>query len=462
MGGPTGGTGGAGRGELLEIPGFPRVDGVLTCGGVPLDHVAEEHGTPLYIYDLAAIEDRVQRFQRAFEEIPFLLAYSVKANGALALLNRIAALGAGADIVSAGELQRALLAGVSPEKIVFAGVGKTSEEMEAALEAGIRAFHVESVGELELLAKVAAKTGRPAPISLRVNPDVDSPTPHHYTRTGHAATKFGIPVKEAEEAYLRAMADPHLQIRGIDVHIGSQIVEAAPYLEALDIVLDLVDRLVEQGVRFEYLDLGGGFGVGYDGEPGMDLDALAAEVIPRLQSRGLSLMVEPGRSIVGEAGVLLTEVLYLKESGGKIFVVTDAGMTELLRPSHYGGFHRIVPVRFNPEADRVVVDVVGPICETGDFLALDRPIARPAPGDLLAIGTAGAYGFVMASNYNARRRPAEIMIEGGEALLIRERESVEDLIRGERVPEKKSAGRGDAMAGQPSSDASTGMGRTGA
>jgi diaminopimelate decarboxylase len=269
-------------------------------------------------------------------------------------------------------------------------------------------------------------------------------------------------VREAEEAYLRAMADPRLQIRGIDVHIGSQIVESAPYLEALDIVLGLVDRLAGQGVRFEYLDLGGGFGVGYDGEPGLDLGALAEEVIPRLKSRGLSLMVEPGRSIVGEAGVLLTEVLYIKESGGKTFVVSDAGMSELLRPSHYGGFHRIVPVRADPEADRVIVDVVGPICETGDFLALDRPIARPAPGDLLAIGTAGAYGFVMASNYNARRRPAEIMIEGGEALLIRERESVEDLIRGERVPEKKSAGRDDAMAGQPSSDTSTGMGRAGA
>jgi len=461
MGGPTGGTGGAGRGELFEIPGFSRVDGVLGCGGVPLDSVAAEHGTPLYIYDMGAIEERVHRFQHAFREIEFLLAYSVKANGALALLNRIAALGAGADIVSGGELERALRAGISPKQIVFAGVGKTAEEMEAALAAGIRAFHVESVGELEVLAKVAEKVGRPAPVSLRVNPDVDSPTPHHYTRTGHAATKFGIPVKEAEEAYLRAAANPHLQIRGIDVHIGSQIVDSAPYLEALDIVLDLVDRLVGQGVRFEYLDLGGGFGVGYDGEPGMDLNALAAEVIPRLQSRGLSLMVEPGRSIVGEAGVLLTEVLYLKESGGKTFVVTDAGMTELLRPSHYGGFHRIVPVRADTEADRVIVDVVGPICETGDFLALDRPIARPAPGDLLAIGTAGAYGFVMASNYNARRRPAEIMIEGGEALLIRERESVEDLMRGERIPERKAADQGGAIAESVASAATSAKGSVG-
>jgi diaminopimelate decarboxylase len=271
---------------------------------------------------------------------------------------------------------------------------------------------------------------------------VDSPTPHHYTRTGHAATKFGIPVSEAEEVYLRAGSDPNLQIRGIDVHIGSQIVEPAPYLEALDIVLRLVDRLTSRGIHFEYLDLGGGFGVGYDGESGMDLGALAQQVIPRLQSRGLSLMVEPGRSIVGEAGVLLTEVLYLKESGGKTFIVTDAGMTELLRPSHYGGFHRIVPVRADLSADRVVADVVGPICETGDFLALDRPIARPSPGDLLAIGTAGAYGFVMASNYNARRRPAEIMIEGGKALLIRERETVEDLMRGERIPEKKGRAGG--------------------
>lgn len=433
MGGPGGGTGGAGRGELYELPGFPRSGGVLTCGGVSLEEIAARHGTPLYLYDMEGIAARVLRFRGAFSEIPFLLAYSVKANGSLAILNRIGSLGAGADIVSAGELRRALRAGIAPGNIVFAGVGKTAEEMRIALDAGIRAFHVESLGELDLLAEVAGAGGVAAPVSLRVNPDVDTDT-HHYTRTGHAATKFGIPLREAEEAYLRAAADPRLEIRGIDVHIGSQIVDPAPYLAALDIVLALVDRLGERGVTFDYLDLGGGFGVGYDGEGGMNLEALAGEVVSRLAPRGLTLLLEPGRSIVGEAGVLLTRVLYLKEAGGKTFVITDAGMTELIRPSHYGGFHRVVPVRAAPEAQRSVVDVVGPICETGDFLALDRPIALPLPGDLLAVGTAGAYGFVMASNYNARPRPAEVMIEEGKVLLIRERETVDDLMRGEMIP----------------------------
>ncbi len=429
--------------------GFRRVEGRLTCRGVELEALAAEFGTPLYVYDGEGIEEQVARFQAVFGEIPFLLAYSVKANGSLAILDRIAALGAGADIVSAGELERALRAGFPPEKIVFAGVGKTRAELIAGLRAGIRSFHVESAGELESLSRVAHEEGRAAPVGLRVNPDVESPTPHAYTRTGHAASKFGIPVEEAEALYRNRADDPNLDFRGIDVHIGSQIMEAEPYLRALHVVLGMVDRLAASGIRLEYLDLGGGFGVGYDGGAGLDLEALAREVIPPLAERGYELILEPGRTVIGEAGVLLTRVLYLKRSGIKTFVITDAGMTELIRPSHYEGFHRILPVRESAGAPRVIADVVGPICESGDFLARDREMPLPRPGDVLAVKTAGAYGFTMASNYNARPRPAEVLVEGAEAHLIRRRESVEDLMRGETIPPRRASGRAPKRPGSP-------------
>jgi diaminopimelate decarboxylase len=401
---------------------------------VSLDEVAERFGTPVYVYDTRGIEERVSGFVRAFEEIPFLLAYSVKANGSLAILNRIAALGAGADIVSLGELARAVRAGVPADRIVFSGVGKTEEELIAGLDAGIHAFHVESAQELEMLSELGAQRGVVAPVSLRVNPDVHSPTPHEYTRTGHAASKFGISTSEAEALYRSGAEDPHLQFRGIGVHIGSQIIEVDPYVEALDLVLNVVDRLSEVGVQLDYVDLGGGFGVGYEAEAGLDLNRLSAQVIPRIRQRNLRLILEPGRSIVGEAGVLLTRVLYVKRADGKTFIVADGGMTELLRPSHYGGFHRITPVRHREGTAPVLADVVGPVCETGDFLARDREILLPEAGDVLAVETAGAYGFSMASNYNARRRPAEVMIEDGEVRLIRRRETAEDLMRGEEIP----------------------------
>ena len=414
--------------------GIQQSGGVLTCRGLSLEELAKRFGTPLYVYDLRAIEDRVGRFVSAFEGLPLLLAYSVKANGSLALLDRVGALGAGADIVSLGELRRVLRAGIPADRVVFSGVGKTEEELIAGLEAGIYAFHVESSGELELLSEVAARLELSAPVSLRVNPDVDSPTPHEYTQTGHAASKFGIPVSQAEALYQSRADDPQLNFLGIGVHIGSQIVEIAPYVRALDTVLGVVDRLREAGVGLGYVDLGGGFGVGYDGEAGLDLEGLAAQVSPHLRKRGLRLILEPGRSIVGEAGMLLTRVLYTKEIVGKRFVVTDGGMTELLRPSHYGGFHRITPVRLRKAAPAVVADIVGPVCEAGDFLARDREIVLPEPGDVLMVETAGAYGFSMASNYNARRRPAEVMIESGKAILIRRRETTDDLMRGEEIP----------------------------
>lgn len=414
--------------------GFLREDGVLGCRGVSLEELALEHGTPLYVYDMEGVAARIRRFQETFAGIPLLLAYSVKANGNLALLNRIGALGAGADIVSRGELHRALTAGIPPERIVYAGVAKEEEEMEAGLQAGIHAFHVESEGELDLLEAVAARMDRPAPVSLRVNVDVISPTPHDYTRTGHSASKFGIPAERALELYRLRWDSPGIRFRGIDVHIGSQIMEVTPYLESLEAVLRLVDALQGEGRTLEYLDLGGGFGVAYEGGEPFPLEELARVVIPPLRERGLGLILEPGRSLVGEAGVLLTRVRYLKESGGKRFVITDAGMTELIRPSHYHGFHRISPVRIRPEAPPVVVDVVGPVCESGDFLARDRALPEPVPGELLAVETAGAYGFAMASNYNARRRPAEVLVEDGRPHLVRRRESLEDLVRGEEIP----------------------------
>ncbi len=419
---------------VLSDP-FPRLDGRLHCGRTPLDALAERFGTPLYVYALDHVEERLGAFQRAFEGADPLVAYSVKANGNLALLARLGALGAGADIVSLGELHRARLAGIPGERIVFAGVAKTEEEMRAGIAADILAFNVESAPELERLERVAAGMGAVAPFAIRLNPDVHSPTPHEYTRTGHAATKFGVPADEALELYRWASGRSALRAVGVDVHIGSQIAEAGPYAEALDRVLELIGRLPDGGAGLDFLDLGGGFGVAYGDESGgLDLAALASLVVPRIAATGLRLVLEPGRSLVGEAGVLLTRVQYLKRAGDKTFVIVDGGMTDLIRPSHYGGYHEIEPVVRRDEAARTRVDVVGPICETGDFLARDRDLELPEAGDVLAVRTAGAYGFTMASNYNARRRPAEAIVSRDEVHLVRARETLDDLVRGEAIP----------------------------
>ncbi|MDE0082434.1 MAG: diaminopimelate decarboxylase [Gammaproteobacteria bacterium] len=407
---------------------------ILRAGGISLRRLADRFGTPLYVYDAERIRRGVDRFASAFSSVPLLLAYAVKANGSLALLNRIGALGAGADIVSLGELRRVERAGIPAGRVIFSGVGKTERELEAGLRAGIHAFHAESQAEVDLLSRVAGRLGLPARLGLRLNPDVHSPTPFAYTRTGHAATKFGIPVREAEALYTARADDPNLHFVGVGVHIGSQIAEVAPYLEALDTVLGVVDRLLEGGIALEYVDLGGGFGVAYESDGALDLEALATRVVPEIRGRGLRLVLEPGRAIVGEAGLLLARVLYTKCVDAKHFIVTDASMTELLRPSHYGAFHRIRPVERRAGAPTVRADIVGPVCESGDFLARGRRIELPEPGDLLAVETAGAYGFAMASNYNGRPRPAEVLIEGGEAVLVRERESLEDLMRGETIP----------------------------
>ena len=410
---------------------FPRIDGELWAAESRVADLVTEFGSPLYVYDAGVIEAAYRRIESAFAGADLLLAYSVKANSNLEILKRLRVLGAGADIVSQGELHRCLAAGFSPSDVVFAGVGKTEVEMEAALEVGILAFNVESAEELQALGRVAERLGRTAPVALRVNPDIVADTPHEYTRTGDGASKFGIPVDRILDLYRWAADQPSLEVRGIDVHIGSQILDPEPYRRALTQVLDLAAEVRAEGIDLDFVDLGGGFGVGYEGEDGLSVEALAAIVVPRVAETGLRLILEPGRFIVGQAGILVTKVLYVKHSGSKTFVVTDGGMTELIRPSHYQGFHRIEPVISREEAVREVVDVVGPICETGDFLAQDRVLQMPAQGDLLAVQTAGAYGFVMASNYNSRRRPAEVVVNGAEVTLARRRETFDDLLRGE-------------------------------
>ena len=410
---------------------FPRIDGELWAAERRVTDLVAEFGSPLYVYDAGVIEAAYRRIESAFAGADILLAYSVKANSNLEILKRLRALGAGADIVSQGELHRCLAAGFSPSDVVFAGVGKTEVEMEAALEVGILAFNVESAEELQALGRVAERLGRTAPVALRVNPDIVADTPHEYTRTGDGASKFGIPVDRILDLYRWAADQSSLEVRGIDVHIGSQILDPEPYTRALAQVLDLAAEVRAEGIDLDFVDLGGGFGVGYEGEDGLSVEGLAAIVVPRVAETGLRLILEPGRFIVGQAGILVTKVLYVKHSGSKTFVVTDGGMTELIRPSHYQGFHRIEPVISREEAVREVVDVVGPICETGDFLARDRVLQMPAQGDLLAVQTAGAYGFVMASNYNSRRRPAEVVVNGTEVTLARRRETLDDLLRGE-------------------------------
>lgn len=410
---------------------FRYRNGHLYCEDVRAGVLAREYGTPLYVYSQAAITERYEAFDRAFSPLDRLIAYSVKANGNLSVLRLLAGLGAGADIVSGGELHRSLVAGIPADRIVFSGVGKTVSEMAQALAAGVYGFNVESEGELHVLAEVAAASGRRAPVAIRVNPDIEAATPHHYTRTGHMATKFGVPWEDAMRLFRDAAGLPGLDVRGVDVHIGSQILEPSPYLAAIERVLELVQRLRSEGIELSWIDVGGGFGVAYEEEGEPAATSFAAALLPVLQASGLRVVFEPGRYIVGPAGILLTRVLYVKAMRRKTFVITDAGMNDLLRPSHYASYHRIDPVEQHPDRGRVEVDVVGPICESGDFLALDRVIERPEPGDLLAIGTAGAYGFTMASTYNSRPRPAELLVDGTRVLLARRRERTEDLLRGE-------------------------------
>lgn len=405
-------------------------DGRLQAEAVPLSDVADRYGTPCYVYSRATLERHWRAFDTALGTHPHLVCYAVKANSNLAVLDVLARLGSGFDIVSGGELERVLLAGGDPEKIVFSGVGKTAAEMRRALEVGIHCFNVESAAELERLNHVAAEMGRKAPISLRVNPDVDART-HPYISTGLKENKFGIDIAEARSVYLRAAAMEAIEIVGIDCHIGSQLTAVTPFVDALDRTLALVDDLARVGIALEHVDLGGGLGITYRDEEPPEPSVYARAVLARLESRPQTLIVEPGRAIVGNAGVLLTRVEYLKCGGYKNFAVVDAGMNDLVRPALYDAWQEIVPV-VPREGEASIYDVVGPVCETGDFLGKDRPLTIEQ-GDLLAVRSAGAYGFAMSSNYNTRARAAEVMVDGDQAHLVRARETFEQLIAGERV-----------------------------
>jgi diaminopimelate decarboxylase len=410
---------------------FSYHNGSLFAEDVPLADIAAQFGTPCYVYSRATLERHWQVFDAALGRHPHLVCYAVKANSSLAVLQVLARLGSGFDIVSAGELERVLRAGGEPAKIVFSGVGKQAPEMRRALEAGIRCFNVESEPELLRLDRVAGEVGRTAPVSLRVNPDVDART-HPYISTGLRDNKFGIDVGIALHAYQHAAALPNIRVTGIDCHIGSQLTEIAPFVDALDRVLDLVDRLAAAGIPLAHIDIGGGLGIPYrreDKPPPPDVYARA--LLERMANRPQELLLEPGRAIAGNAGVLLTRVEYLKHTAYKNFAVVDAAMNDLQRPALYDAWHDIIPV-IPRTGDNVTYDVVGPVCETGDFLGRQRELAL-AEGDLLAVRSAGAYGFSMSSNYNTRPRAAEIMVDGHSFHVIREREVLDDLVRGEHL-----------------------------
>ena len=392
---------------------------------VSLTQIAARFGTPAYVYSRAAITDRFKAYQDALTGRPHLICYAVKANSNLAVLNVLARLGAGFDIVSGGELQRVLRAGGDASKVIFSGVGKTEAEMEMALKANIACFNVESEAELQRLDRVAGQLGLRAPVSLRVNPDVDAGT-HPYISTGLKENKFGIDSEIAFEVYRSAAALPHLAVTGIDCHIGSQLTELTPYLDAMDRLLALVDRLADAGIRLRHFDMGGGLGVRYANESPPHPAALIDAVLKRLGKRDLTLLLEPGRSIVANAGVLLTRVEYLKHTPEKHFVVVDAAMNDLLRPALYEAWQEIRPVQ-RSGAQTLRCDVVGPVCESADFLGKDRDLAA-AQGDLLAVMSAGAYGFVMSSNYNSRNRAAEILVDGDRIHLARRRETLDDQL----------------------------------
>ncbi|NPV58607.1 MAG: diaminopimelate decarboxylase [Actinobacteria bacterium] len=410
---------------------FEFKGGDLYCEEVPLRRIAKEVGTPVYVYSRRTLRDHYRRLDEAFSSLPHFICYSVKANSNLAVLATLAAEGAGADIVSGGELYRALKAGMSPDKVVYAGIGKTREEMDYALRSGILMFNVESELEMEALDGVAGELGTKAPVALRVNPDVD-PETHPYIATGLREAKFGIGIEEAVEAYRRAAALGNLEVVGVHQHIGSQITHVEPFRESISRVGELVEKLQSLGIGIRYINIGGGFGIPYRGEevPYPRDYALALE--PILRRSGCTVILETGRMIVGNAGVLLTRVLYRKRTGEKRFLVVDAAMNDLIRPSLYGSFHEIVPVE-KRDRQGEKVDVVGPVCESGDFLARDREMPALEPGELLAVMSAGAYSFTMSSNYNSRRRAAEVMVDGGRFEVVRERESYDDLVRGERI-----------------------------
>jgi diaminopimelate decarboxylase len=416
---------------------FEYRNGEMFAEGVALERIAREVGTPAYVYSLATLKRHFKVFDQAFSKVRHIVCFSVKANSNLALLRAFAKEGSGFDIVSGGELFRALKVGADPTKIVFSGVGKKREEIEYALNSGILMFNVESEQELIALNDIASSMGKRAPISLRVNPDVD-PQTHPYISTGMKKAKFGVDIKKSLETYRKAVSLRNVEVVGVDCHIGSQLTSITPFVDALAKVREYLDRVLagemkKEGAQIRYLDLGGGLGINYHDETPPSPDEYAKAIVEGLEGLDVTLILEPGRVIVGNAGILLTEVQYIKETDSKNFVIVDGGMNDLIRPALYGSYQAIQPVVEN-RAQRIVADVVGPICESGDFFAKDREIPRPQRGDLLAVMSAGAYGFTMASNYNSHPKPPEVLVDGEKYYVIRRRESFDDLINGEAIP----------------------------
>ncbi|GAB4253934.1 MAG: diaminopimelate decarboxylase [Methylomicrobium sp.] len=417
---------------------FNYRNGELFAEDCPVAEIAETHGTPCYIYSRATLERHWHAFDRPFGEHPHLICYAVKANSNLAVLNVLARLGSGFDIVSRGELERVLTAGGQANKTVFSGVGKRTDEIVYALEAGIRCFNIEVSGELDRINALAGQSGVKAPVSFRVNPDVDAKT-HPYISTGLKENKFGISIEQALLEYRRAAAMPNIEITGIDCHIGSQLTDKTPFLDALDRILELVARLQDEGIALHHIDLGGGLGIRYRDEqppePADYVDALLSRLAQKIGPHDFEILLEPGRAIAGNAGILVTRVEYLKATDEKRFAIVDAAMNDLIRPSLYGAWQDIVPVRRNGSGDEQHWDIVGPVCETGDFLGKERLLSL-TEGDLLAIRSSGAYGFTMSSNYNSRPRAVEVMVDGGQCHVVRKRETLEQLWNGEQpLPE---------------------------
>jgi diaminopimelate decarboxylase len=412
---------------------FEHRGGELYAEGVPVREIARAVGTPFYCYSHATLVRHYRVYDEAFAGIEHRVCFSMKSNSNLAVLRTLANEGSGADIVSGGELRRALAAGIPGSRIVFSGVGKTEAEIALALDAGILMFNVESEMELEAIARVAGEKGTRAPIAIRINPDID-PRTHPYISTGMKKNKFGIPVERARRAYARARGLPSLEVVGVDCHIGSQLTEVEPFVEAVRRVRAFAEELRGEGHPIRYLDVGGGLGISYKEEEPPHPSELAPQIVRELEDLAVTLVLEPGRVIVGNAGILVCRVLYVKPGAEKSFVVVDAAMNDLVRPSLYGSYHEVVPVRQAP-ATEGPVDVVGPICESGDFLAQERRLARVEPGDLLAVMSAGAYGFTMSSNYNTRPRAAEVLVRGDRFHVVRRRETYEDLVRGESIPD---------------------------
>ena len=419
-------------GEGVLTSGFTRTESGLACEGVPLERIAREVGTPAYVYSSAMVRDRFVRLDEALTDVPHRIHYTLKANSNAGLLRLLKELGAGVDVVSGGELYRALRLGFTGDDIVFGGVGKTDRELREAVRAGVKLVNAESLAEVRALDRIAGEEGTTARVGLRVNPEVTVDSSHRYIKTGERGAKFGIPFDEVLEVARIAASLPNVALHGLDMHIGSQLFRIDPYVDGVERLTGLLDAIRAEGVdTLKYLDIGGGLGVSYSDEVSPDLGRFAKALVKRVVPTGLTLLMEPGRFIVGNAGVLLARVLYRKHSGGRDFLVCDAGMTELIRPSHYDAYHRIESVR--PNGQSMTADVVGPICESGDFLALGREMDDAAAGDLLAVHDVGAYGYVMASNYNTRPRGAEVLVEGDRFAVVTQRERYEDLVHLEVV-----------------------------